>query len=111
MKKASSKPLTASQKKELTALARQTDEEIDTDSIPEAKNWSEAKRGVFYRPVKQQLTLRLDADVIAWFKDRARKGEGYQTNINRALREHVQRHGTRKTIRAAARERARVIRR
>jgi uncharacterized protein (DUF4415 family) len=42
-------------------------------------------------PLKQQLTLRLDADVIAWFKDHAPKGQGYQTNINRALREHVQR--------------------
>ena len=46
---------------------------------------------MFYRPLKQQLTLRLDADVIAWFKDHAPKGQGYQTNINRALREHVQR--------------------
>ena len=91
MKKASSKPLAASQKKEIAALARLRDEEIDTRSIPEVKNWSGAKRGVFYRPVKQQLTLRLDADVIAWFKDHARKGEGYQTNINRALREHVER--------------------
>jgi uncharacterized protein (DUF4415 family) len=46
---------------------------------------------LFYRPVKQQLTLRLDADVIAWFKDHAPKGEGYKTDINRALRRHVQR--------------------
>lgn len=91
MKKAGSKPLTAAQKKELAALARQPDGKIDTRSIPEARNWSRAKRGLFYRPVKQQLTLRLDADVIAWFKDHAPKGEGYQTNINRALRAHVQR--------------------
>jgi uncharacterized protein (DUF4415 family) len=38
----------------------------------------------FYRPVKQPVTLRLDADVVAWFK---RQGRGYQTRINRALRE------------------------
>jgi uncharacterized protein (DUF4415 family) len=38
----------------------------------------------FYRPVKQPVTLRLDADVLAWFK---RQGRGYQTRINRALRE------------------------
>ena len=92
MKKVSSKRLTASQKKELAALARLPDHEIDTRSIPEVRNWSRAKRGVFYRPVKQQLTLRLDADVIAWFKDHAPKGEGYQTDINRALRQHVRRH-------------------
>lgn len=77
------------QKKELTALARLPDDKIDTHAIPEARDWSGAKRGLFYRPVKQQLTLRLDADVVAWFKDHAPKG--YQTNIDRALREHVQR--------------------
>jgi uncharacterized protein (DUF4415 family) len=93
MKKANSKPLALTQgrKKELAALARLPDDRIGTGSILEVRNWLGAKRGVFYRPLKQQLTLRLDADVIAWFKDHAPKGEGYQTNINRALREHVQR--------------------
>jgi uncharacterized protein (DUF4415 family) len=37
----------------------------------------------FYRPLKQPVTLRLDADVVAWFK---KQGRGYQTRINRALR-------------------------
>jgi uncharacterized protein (DUF4415 family) len=37
-----------------------------------------------YRPIKKPVTLRLDADVIAWFKT---QGRGYQTRINRALRE------------------------
>jgi uncharacterized protein (DUF4415 family) len=91
MKKASSKSLTAKQKRELTALARIPDDKVDTRSIPEVKDWSGAKRGMFYRPVKQQLTLRLDADVIAWFKDHALKGRGYQSDINRALRKHVER--------------------
>lgn len=36
-----------------------------------------------YRPIKKPVTLRLDADVLAWFK---RQGRGYQTRINRALR-------------------------
>jgi len=93
MKKASSKLLTAKQNAELDALARLPEKRIDTRKIPEVRDWSGAKRGLFYRPVKQQLTLRLDADVVAWFKDHASKGEGYQTNINRALREHVERHG------------------
>jgi uncharacterized protein (DUF4415 family) len=91
MKKAGSKLLTAKQKMELATLARLPDDRIDTRSIAEVKNWSGARRGVFYRPLKRQLTLRIDADVIAWFKDHAPNGEGYQTNINRALREHVQR--------------------
>jgi uncharacterized protein (DUF4415 family) len=57
--------------------------------MPEILDWSNAKRGLFYRPIKRQLTLRLDADVVAWFKDRATDREGYQTRINRALREYV----------------------
>jgi uncharacterized protein (DUF4415 family) len=40
--------------------------------------------GVLYRPIKKPVTLRLDADVLAWFK---KSGRGYQTRINRALRE------------------------
>jgi uncharacterized protein (DUF4415 family) len=36
-----------------------------------------------YRPVKRPVTLRLDADVLAWFQ---RFGRGYQTRINLALR-------------------------
>lgn len=93
MKKASSKApktLTAKQKAELKALAALPDDEIDTSEISEVRDWSGAKRGLFYRPVKQQLTLRLDADVVAWFKRRARAaGKGYQTDINQALREYV----------------------
>ena len=92
MKKASSKTLSAKQKRELAALARLSDDEIDTRAIPEVRDWKGAKRGVFYRPIKQQLTLRLDADVVAWFKSHAPKGQGYQTDINRALRAHVQRN-------------------
>jgi len=37
----------------------------------------------YYKPLKQPVTLRLDADVLAWFK---KQGRGYQTRINRALR-------------------------
>lgn len=89
MKKETSKGRTAKQKAELQALAALPDEEIDTDDIPEVDDWSGAKRGVFYRPVKQQITLRIDADLIDWFKRHHPKGEGYQTSINRALREYL----------------------
>ena len=65
------------------------EEQIDTTDAPEILDWSDARRGAFYRPVKQQITLRLDADIIAWFKANARGGHGYQTNINGALRNHV----------------------
>jgi uncharacterized protein (DUF4415 family) len=92
MRKGRSKPLTAEQQAELEVLAALLDDQIDTREMPEVRDWSGARRGVLYRPVKQQITLRIDADVIDWFRSRTRKGEGYQTNINRALREYVEQH-------------------
>ena len=91
MKKGSSE-LTEKQRATLKALKELPDDRIDTSDIPEVLDWSNARRGVFYRPVKQQITLRLDADLIAWFKARAEGGRGYQTDINRALRRHVERY-------------------
>ena len=90
MKKAISKRLTRGQRAELKSLAVLGDDAIDTSDAPELLDWSGAKRGLLYRPVKQQLTLRLDADVVAWFKNHTSSGEGYQTRINRALRNYVQ---------------------
>jgi uncharacterized protein (DUF4415 family) len=90
MKKEASKRLTREQMEELKALASLPDEAIDTSDAPELSDWSGAKRGLFYRPVKQQLTLRLDADVVAWFKSHATADEGYQTRINQALRDYVE---------------------
>lgn len=72
--------------KKLARLARKPDKAVDTSDIPELAGWSGAERGRFYRPVKQQVTLRLNADVLAWFKSRADK---YQSRINAALREYV----------------------
>ncbi len=46
------------------------------------RDWM-AEIGELYRPIKRPVTLRLDADVLAWFK---KQGRGYQTRINRALR-------------------------
>jgi uncharacterized protein (DUF4415 family) len=82
--------LSAKSLRELEALAAMAEEDIDTSDIPEVTDWSGAKRGLFYRPVKQQLTLRLDADVIDWFR---RQGTGYQSRMNAALREYVSRKG------------------
>ncbi len=91
MKKGTSKKLTKEQKADLAALEALPDEQIDTSEIPELTDWTDARRGLFYRPVKQQITLRLDSDVVDWFKRNAPGGRGYQTEINRALRRHVQR--------------------
>jgi uncharacterized protein (DUF4415 family) len=86
----SRKALSSRQLDELSKLAGLPDDEIDTIDIPEApaENWAYARRGEFYRPVKQPVTIRLDADVVSWFKEHASAG-GYQTEINRVLRRHV----------------------
>ena len=94
MKKETSRELTKRQKAEIEALAALPDERIDTSDIPEILDWSGARRGALYRPVKQQITLRLDADVVAWFKANAPGGRGYQTEINRVLRKHAKLDGT-----------------
>jgi uncharacterized protein (DUF4415 family) len=78
MKKASKK-----QAKELAALASLRDEEIDLSDLPEVLDWSGAVVGKYYRPIKKSLTIRLDADVLAWLKA---QGRGYQTRINQLLR-------------------------
>ena len=74
---------------EIDALVSLSDDQIDTDDIPEVKDWSGAQRGMLSRPIKKQITLRLDADLIEWFKSHHSHSEGYQTSINRALREYV----------------------
>ncbi|MBN9615819.1 MAG: hypothetical protein BGO25_12630 [Acidobacteriales bacterium 59-55] len=81
-------PLTARQRANLDELARMPEHEIDTSDIPElpASAWKDAMRGKLYRPVKKAVSLRLDADVIAWLK---KDGEGYQTRANRLLRERM----------------------
>lgn len=72
---------------QIARLAAMRDEDIDTDDIPEApaENWAFARRPGLYRPIKKPVTLRLDADVVEWFKSHA-PGGGYQTEINRVLR-------------------------
>ncbi len=86
MKKESEK-LASKLEKELVALDAMQDEDIDLSDASEVTDWAAAERGKFYRPVKEQVTLRLDADVLHWFKQ---SGKGYQTRINAALRRFVE---------------------
>jgi uncharacterized protein (DUF4415 family) len=76
--------------RELAALARLRDEDIDTSDIAEVTDWSKGVVGRFYRPMKEPVTLRLDADVLAWLKS---EGPGYQTRVNALLREAMSEHG------------------
>jgi uncharacterized protein (DUF4415 family) len=78
------RPRAEPRSRELAALVRLRDADIDTSEISEIKDWSRAVVGKFYRPIKEPVTLRLDADVLAWLKS---LGPGYQTRINTLLRE------------------------
>ena len=77
--------LTEERRKELARLDALPADQIDTSDIPELtdEQWASAVRGRFYRPIKQQITARLDADVLAWLKA---GGQGYQTRMNAILR-------------------------
>ena len=74
---------------QLAALDKVKDKDIDYSDIAEILNWDGAERGKFYRPIKTPVTLRLDADVLEWFKHHHPK---YQSAINTALREYVATH-------------------
>ncbi len=69
----------------MQALADLPDDRIDYSDIPPttAADWRNAERGRFYRPVKKQLTVRIDADIVAWLQA---KGKCYQTKLNQILR-------------------------
>jgi uncharacterized protein (DUF4415 family) len=81
-------PLTDARRANLRALAARPDSEIDLGDIPEMtdEQWKNAERGRFYRPVKRQITARVDADVLEWLKSH---GKGYQSRINAILRREM----------------------
>jgi len=74
--------------KELAALKNRKID-LSDEEIPEITHWDEAVVGKFYRPIKKQVTVRLDADVLDWFKNSADK---YQTLINAACRDYMNSH-------------------
>ncbi len=55
---------------------------------PKRRKFALSEAMEFYRPLKKPVTLRLDADVLAWFK---KDGRRYQTRINSALRRVMER--------------------
>jgi uncharacterized protein (DUF4415 family) len=74
-------------KREAAKLAAMPDSEIDFSDLPELteKFWQNAVPNPFYRPVKKQVTLRIDADILAWLRQQGR--EGYQSRLNALLRD------------------------
>lgn len=84
-------PLTLKQKAEIKTLAGMKDEDIDYSDIPPLTEefWKNAKpfrdRHLF-KPTKTSTTIRLDSDVLDWFKS---QGKGYQTRVNSILRKQM----------------------
>lgn len=70
---------------QLKAAAEMPDEQVNTNDpdAPEVADWTAAVRGRFYKPRKVQKTLRIDADVLAFYEA---QGPGYLTRMNRDLR-------------------------
>lgn len=69
-------------------LSEMDDKDIDTSDIPELDE-DFFRRAEIRVPSKQPVTLRLDADVLTWFKS---QGQGYQTRINKLLRQYMEAH-------------------
>ena len=68
-------------------------EDIDLSDLPEVtpEMFANAiiRKGFMQAPTKQQITLRIDQDVIAFFRE---QGQGYQTKINQLLRAYMEAH-------------------
>ena len=61
------------------------DHDPDAPAMP-PEFWENAQIGRFYRPIKKQITVRVDAEILEWLKS---KGEGHLTRINEILRERM----------------------
>jgi uncharacterized protein (DUF4415 family) len=70
-------------KSDLARIDSMRDRDIDYSDIPPLDKSFLEKATTAWPPAKKQLTIRIDADVLAWLKGH---GKGYQTRINRILR-------------------------
>ena len=74
-------------------LDEMTDSEIDLSDCPEVtpEQFAQAvvRQGLPAEKNKAQVTLRIDSDVLEWFKS---QGRGYQTRINSLLRAYMEAH-------------------
>lgn len=77
-------------KKELQTLESMSDEDLDFSDIPELDFDKLGKPvvGKFYRPLKKPVSIRMDADVLEWFKSH----QHYQKLINKICRLYMHKH-------------------
>jgi uncharacterized protein (DUF4415 family) len=89
----SNKPISSKSETDWERLDKMTDEEIDFTDCPEITPAQFAKAivrdGLPANKNKAQVTLRIDDEVLEWFKS---QGKGYQTRINSLLRAYMEAH-------------------
>lgn len=86
----STRPFDDDELRQIERLAAMPDEDIDTSDIPEITDaqWATAQRGSDFRPFSAAQSIRVDPDLLIWFKNHAAPGK-VQEEINRVLRRHV----------------------
>lgn len=87
------KPTSKKSGSDFGRLSKMRNDEIDTSEIPEIapERFARAivRRGLKPVAAKAQLTIRIDREVLNWFR---RQGRGYQTRINTLLRAYMEAH-------------------
>ena len=90
-------------KSDLARIDKLRDEEIDYSDIPELDDEVFAQPLVDWPPKKEAITIRVDSDVLGWFKE---QGRGYQTRMNQVLRRYMNVAGRRARPTARTRRKA-----
>ena len=86
-KELSMRPPNENDKRLLRRLSKMTDEDVDFSDIPPLDYpIGSGEVGKFYRPIKEQISIRIDVDVLNWFRSKNAK---YQTYINEVLRREM----------------------
>jgi uncharacterized protein (DUF4415 family) len=101
MKTEISSKLSPEQFARLERLSAPPDEAIDISDIPAVRDWTGAKRGLFYTGPGDKVAIGVDQEVVAWFRSQSLAGEEYEKRINRVLSEHIAGRG-KKRARAEA---------
>ena len=90
-------------KSDLARIDKLRDDDINCSDIPELDDDVIAKPLVHWPPNKEAITIRVDSDVLGWFKE---QGRGYQTLMNQVLRRHMKAAGRRARPAAHTRRKA-----
>lgn len=89
MSKASTKTRSVKISDRTRDLYGKRDRHLDRGEVPQLppEQWAKGIVGKYYRPLKSQISFRIDNDVLAWLKS---KGEGHLSRINAILRERME---------------------